>query len=276
VLFDERPTSIRGATYAFPAVTRQGAMLAADADVLIAHTTPAWAPFFRRAGFVIVPGVVRFGGAPAAVLADVEARRATALEGDFRRLRHAQYRVEYWTYTPERSLLFYHRYLVPHARTRFGARAGVPTFAMIDRMFRAGGVLALFRPDAADPDTMGLVVPRPGLLCCMNLGTRDADRAIMRAGGIAAEYLAQIRCAHERGARIVDFGRCRPWASDGVFRYKVKWGLTPMPDPYQTLEHAVKVLRPESAAARRLVEHGVIVREGRRYRPFTAADFRGR
>jgi hypothetical protein len=257
-------------------VARSAATLAADTDVLIAHTTPAWAPFFRRAGFEIVPGVVRFGGEPGAILADLEARRTKDLEGDFRRLRHARYRVEYWTHTPERSRLFYHRYVVPHARTRFGPRAGVPTFSMCDRMFAAGGVVAVLRPGAAEPDAMGLVVPRPGIVFCITLGTRDADRAILRAGGMAAVYLAQIRLAHERGARTVDFGRCQPWASDGVFRYKVKWGLRPIPDRYQTLEHAVKVLRPESAVARRLVEHGVMIREGRRYRPFTATDLHAR
>jgi SAM-dependent methyltransferase len=272
VLFDGRPTAAAGATYGLPAVVGRPGELAPDCDLMIAHTTPALAPLFRRAGFAIVPGLVRFGGAPAAVLAAAERRRSTSLAGDFRRLRRADYRVEHWTHTPERSRLFYHRYLVPHARARFRDRAELPTFPMVDRMFAAGAVVALFRRGSTEPDALGLVVPRADVLWCVFLGTRDADPAMLRAGAIAGIYLAQTRLAHARGARLVDFGRCVPWASNGIFQYKRKWGLHPIPDRVQTLEYAVKVLRPSSAVARRLVEHGVIVREGGRYRPFAAAD----
>jgi hypothetical protein len=243
---------------------------------LIAHTTPALAPLFRRAGFAIVPGMVRFGGEPAAILAAAARHRNTSLSGDFRRLRRSDYRVEHWTHTPERSRLFYHRYMVPHARTRFREQAELPTFPMVDRMFAAGAVVALFRRGSAEPDALGLLVPRADLVWCVFLGTRDADPAVLRAGGLAGIYLEQTRFAHQYGARLVDFGRCLPWASHGIFQYKWKWGLRPMPDRLQTLEYAVQVLRPESAVARRLVEHGVIVREGRRYRPFVAADLTAR
>ena len=276
VLFDGSPTPARGATHAMPSVARRAAALAADADVLIAHTTPAWAPLFRRAGFAIVPGMVRFGGDPAAVLAALESDPPTALDGDFRRLRRAQYRVEHWTHTAERSRLFYHRYMVPHARTRFGQRAELPSFPLVDRLFAAGGAVALFRPGCDEPDAIGLVVGRPGMLWCVFLGTRDADPAVLRGGGTAAVYLAQTRLAQARGARLVDFGRCVPWASDGIFQYKWKWGLRPIPDRYQTLEYAVKVLRPASAVAQRLLAHGVIVREGRNYRSFAESDLSAR
>ncbi len=239
--------------------------------MLIAHTTPALAPRFRRAGFHIVPGMVRFGGEPAALLAGI-ATWPSALVGDLRRLEHADYRTEVWPYTPERSRLFYHRYLVPHARVRFQQRAELPGFDHVDRLFAAGALVAVVRPGSAEPDALGLVVERADVLWCVLLGTRDADPALLRAGAIAAVYHAQITLAHERGCRRIDLGRVRPWASDGVYQYKWKWGLRPIPDGTQTLEFAVKVLRPESRAAERLVAHGVVVREGRRYRTFTRDD----
>ncbi len=276
VLFDGPPTSTLGPTHAFPSVARGAAALAPDADVLIAHTTPVWAPLFRRAGFAIVPGMVRFGGDPAAILAALEGEPPSALRGDFRRLRRAAYRVEHWTHTPERSRLFYDRYLVPHARLRFRQRAELPSFPLVDRLFAAGIAVALLRPGCPEPDVIGLVLERPGILSCVFLGTRDADPTLLRAGATAGVYLAQTRLAQARGARLVDFGRCVPWAGNGLFEYKWKWGLRPIPDRYQTLEYAVKVLRPASAAAERLVAQGVIVREGGRYRPFTAADLSAR
>jgi hypothetical protein len=194
------------------------------------------------------------------------------MAGDLRRIRHAGYRVEPWTYTPERSRLYYDRYLEPHARLRFGARAEMGSFAYVDRVFKAGLLLAVIARGRTDPDALGLVVPRGNGLWCVNLGIRDSDRTILRTGGMGALYQAQMRVAREWGWRLIDFGRCLPWASDGIYRYKWKWGLRPIPCGQQTLEFAVKVLRPESVAARRLVEHGVVVREGTSYRTFTARD----
>ncbi len=270
-VLDRRTETRRGAVCGAGAITAPGDGPARDADLLIAATTPWLSARFRRAGFHVVPGMVRFGGAPEALLAEI-ARRPPALVTDLQRIAHSRYRVDVWSHTPERSRLFYYRYLVPHAQARFGRHAELASFDCVDGLFAAGAAVAIVRPGADEPDAIGLVVPRADVVWCVVLGTRDADRAILRSGGIAGVYRAQIAYAAERGARLVDFGRCLPWLRNGVAEYKWKWGLRPIPDGTQTLEYAVKVLRPESAAAHRLVERGVVVREGDRFRPFAAAD----
>lgn len=274
-LLDERTETADGGVHGLFAVAANGATLAGDADVLIAATTPALAPWFRRAGFRIVPGMIRFGGEPRALL-DYLATRPYALSGDLHRMKRSAYRTELWTYSAARSRLFYHRYLTPHVAARFGTRGELGSFQYVDRLFAAGAAVAILRPGAREPDAIGLVVPRAETLWCVVLGTRDADPAILRAGGVAAVYRAQIALAHERGARLVDLGRCRPWAADGVAHYKMKWGVRPIPDGTQTLEYAVKVLRPASAAAQRLVTSGVFVREGATYRTFGLDDLSAR
>jgi SAM-dependent methyltransferase len=271
VLLEQAPAAEAIGESTMPPIVEAAASGASDADVLIAHTTPALAPRFRRAGFHIVPGMVRFGGDPDVLLANIAAW-PSALVGDLRRLERADYRVEVWSHTPERSRLFYDRYLVPHSRVRFRERAEVPAFDYIDRLFAAGALVAVVRPASAEPDALGLVVERADVLWTVLLGTRDADPVLLRAGALAGVYRAQIELARARGLRRIDFGRVRPWASDGVYQYKWKWGARPIPDGTQTLEFAVKVLRPESPVAERLVAHGVVVREGRRYRTFTRAD----
>jgi hypothetical protein len=270
-LLDEHAAVATGGPYGMTTVARAAAALAPSCDLVIAHTTPVLAPRFRRRGFHIVPGMARFGGAPGALLAALD-RPSTSLQGDLRRLRRSGHRVEHWPYTRERCRLFFYRYFLPHVQARHEERAEVAPFWLIERIFEAGMAVAVRRPECAEPDAISLVVPRGDTLVCAVLGTRDADPAVMRTGGIAALYVAQIRLAHARGLRVLDAGRCLPWESDGVHRYKLKWGLRPMVDPAQTLELAVKVLRPESAAARRLVARGVIVREGTVLRPFSAAD----
>ncbi len=274
-LFDEPPVAAPLDGAALPEILRAGERLAAGADVLVAHTTPALTPWFRRAGFRVVPGMVRFGGETTALLAGI-ASSPRVLDGDLRRLRRSGHRIDVWSYTPERSRLFYERYLVPHTRARFGAHAEIPMATHIDQVYRAGSLLAVTRRGATEPDGLALVVERGDVLWCVLLGLRDGDPAPMRTGAMAAVYRGQIERAHAQGLSRVDFGRVRPWAADGVYRYKWKWGLRPVRDGAQTLEFAVKVLRPGSALAARLVCRGVVVRDGNRYRTFTPDDLNAR
>ena len=109
-----------------------------ECDLLIAHTTPALRRRSRRAGFHVVPGMVRFGGEPAALLA---AHRAT-LESARRRPAPPQHarlsrRALVVHARAEPALL---RPLSPAARARPLSASGPRSrrFAMIDRLFAAG------------------------------------------------------------------------------------------------------------------------------------------
>jgi SAM-dependent methyltransferase len=235
-----------------------------DADLLIAETTPALAPAFRRRGFLVVPAMVRFA-ASIEELRAVSARPSESLVSDLRRVTRAAYRTEVWSYDRELSRRFYDDYIIPHALARFGEETWLSEFAWIDRQLRAGMALVVLSPGRSDPDAMLVLVPRGRVLVLASLGTRGGDPAIARAGAIHALYKGAIDVAAARGLRLVDAGRCRPWRDDGVAVYKWKRGFRPIVDGAQTLEYAVRLLRPASPAARRLGEHGLFVRVGRRF-----------
>ena len=264
LLFDDEPAVTWEGPLGLPGLLRDMHGVARDADVVIAETTPALSGGFTRRGFLIVPGSVRVGADVETLVATL-ARPSSSLASDLARVRRTGYRSGVWSYTRARSRFAHRRYLLPHAYARFLEDATPPDAVLTDRLFAAGRIVTATRPGADDPDALGLVVPRGDLLWFVALGTRDSDPTILDAGGLAALYLAAIDLARERGMRWVDAGRCRPWRSDGVMRFKWKWGFRPIADTAQTLEYAVKILRPESAAARRLAEHGVIVRAGRRF-----------
>ncbi len=261
MLFDAMPSVRWHGLRTLPAVLRSAPDLVEGADLVIAETTPALAPAFRRRGFLIVPGAVRFGGEPEALVA-AQTKAAKTLRSDTRLAQRARYRIAIWPYTRERSTLFYHRYLLPHVQLRFGGRARPMAFDWVDRLFAAGFAVTLSPAGSDQPDVIGILLTRGHTLWFPRLGTRDGDPAIVRAGGIAALYDFVIRFAHERRMRLIDFGRSSPWRTDGVVRYKWKWGLRPIIDTNQTLEYAVKILRPDSSGPRRLAERQVIVRDG--------------
>src|SRR5262245_49282538 len=91
VLFDGQPHASARATHAFPAATRALAELAGSADLLVAATTPAIATWFRRRGYLIVPGAVRYRGAPADLIA-TQARPGKSLASDLALIRRAGHR----------------------------------------------------------------------------------------------------------------------------------------------------------------------------------------
>jgi SAM-dependent methyltransferase len=238
---------------------------AAGADLLVAETTPALAPFFRRRGFLLVPDSIRFAAPTTDVLAAVAAP-GRSLRSDLKLVRTLGWRHEVRPYSRELAQRFHAHYCLPHALARYEEEARVPSLAWIERQMAAGVVLVLGRPERPEPCVMGIVVRRGPLLWMSNLGTRGGDPEVLRAGGLAALYLAFAELGRDRGVARLDVGRCSPWRTDGTVRFKWKWGYRPVVDGAQTLEYAVRVLRPASAAAARLREHGVFVRTGRRFR----------
>jgi hypothetical protein len=259
LVFDAPPTEAAGGRRSLRRFVRHPA---GDADLLMGETTPALAPFFRRRGFLIVPVAVRFTARTADVLATVAAP-TRSLRSDLKLVRRLAWRHEVRPYSRELARSFHEDYCLPHALARYEVEARVPRLGWMERQMAAGTVLLLRRPDRPEPEVMGLVLQRGGLLWLSNLGTRAGDPDVLRSGGLAALYLAFAELARERGVARLDVGRTSPWRSDGPARFKWKWGYRPVVDGGQTLEYAVRLVRPESAAARRLATHGVFVRTGR-------------
>ena len=263
LLFDAPPTITWQGPLLLSQVLRAAASL--DADLLIAETTPALAPLFHRRGFLIVPGQVRFA-ASVASLGSHAAHPSKSLQSDRRLVRRVGYRVEISPYTTPLGRRCFEDYILPYALNRFGPDARPPDFWWFDLLVRSGFVIQVVAPGSHEADAIAVAVPRGRVLTFVSLGTRGGDPAIARAGAIHALYEATRTLAAERGFTSIDAGRCRPWRQDGVARYKWKRGYRPMMDGTQTLEHAVRILRPESQAARRLGEAGLLVRIGRRFR----------
>jgi SAM-dependent methyltransferase len=264
ILFDAVPAPRWLGPASIANVGRAAAELSGDADMLIAETTPALGLILRRRGFLIVPSQVRFGGSPGDLLA-AQVAADESLRSDLRRVRRTGYRIELWPYTPANCVTLYDGYVRPHAQARFAEDASAPSFDALERLFRVGQVVAILAPGAIEPDVLCLTLVRGQTMFVVVLGTRGGDLGVVRAGGLAALYDFVIRSAHERGLRWIDLGRSRPWRKDGVAHFKWKWGYRPMRDYTTTLDYAVKILRPASAAARRLTEQQVIVRDGHQF-----------
>ncbi len=110
----------------------------------------------------------------------------------------------------------------PHVRRRFGDAAVVDERHVVRSMCRRFGLLELRENGVPLGGTV--LRERAATLDTLWDGFRaelDSAHTSAAAGGL---YYYSVLFAHEQGFERLDFGMSRGFLSDGVFRYKKKWG----------------------------------------------------
>jgi predicted N-acyltransferase len=126
---------------------------------------------------------------------------------------------------------YYHHMYLPFTKVRHEDRAIVSDEAYLRSAFRRGTLMmALTRGER--PVAAQICMVRDNVLYLVGLGVLDGDLFWMQDGAVSALYFYTIQWAHEQGLRHADWGRCRPFVTDGRFRHKKRWGLRPAPDPW--------------------------------------------
>jgi hypothetical protein len=265
LLFDDEPSATSTGRCSLPELLRE------PQRPVVAVTTPVLAPLLRRAGYWIVPGLVRQGASLEALDA-VRKRPSKGIKNDRRWIEGEGLQVEPRSYSPELSRFFYESYLVPHVRRRFAGSEEPTSFAAVDRQFAAGFALAVVHPDCSEPDAFSISYIRGDTLFWSKAAVRDGNPELVRRRAIAALEFALPLYARERGLRAIDAGRALPWRGNGVTWNKWKWGYRPILDPNQTLEFAVRAMGDGAdRIQRRLAEQQLIVRTGSSFRVLTTA-----
>lgn len=118
---------------------------------------------------------------------------------------------------------FYHYMYLPHLQQRLGNMAHVASLGYMRGLLENGTLLLL---NNRIVDLAGMLInvrgstPRAAFIA-----VRHADPEYLRQGAMSALYYHGIAWAQSKGYRQMDFGHCRPVMSDGLFRYKRKWGM---------------------------------------------------
>lgn len=112
---------------------------------------------------------------------------------------------------------------VPLIRKRYGEQAFVRNIYWVRRVFRRGGLIWARRHGEAVAG--GVFQLRAKTLVFEILGTLGGEWEIVEEGSIAALYIFIINYAKKIGCKFIAFGGSRPSLTDGVLRYKRKWGV---------------------------------------------------
>lgn len=119
---------------------------------------------------------------------------------------------------------FYHTMYVPFMRSRHGERAVVRDFYRMRQAFRQGGLVWVLRDN--ERISGQLFRRRREVLQVMAMGTAKGELTPVKDGAGTALDLFSINHAKELGCKFIDFGGSRPCLSDGLLRYKRKWGVS--------------------------------------------------
>jgi hypothetical protein len=204
---------------------RPRALKALGASLVVVDVHPWLGAVYLREGWRLVPESVRWQG-------DVERlpppRPAETLRSDMRKVERYGYRLEEAGEDADWAE-FIEQMAFPYARARFGERVWFPSRRML-RTFRNRGRL-LFVNHGDVRAAGGCVVSTPSCLWLSLIGTKNGDERWVREGALSAVYFLTFDWARQQGYRRLDVGTTRPFANDGVARYKAKLGLAPVRNP---------------------------------------------
>src|SRR5689334_9111998 len=194
--------------------------LSSGADLVLARVDRASARLFLRSNCLRVPEWI---DTVLSVPEDLQAlaRSSHSLHEDMRVARNSGLEASV-SEREEDFEEFYHSMYVPFVRARHGMVARPTNEQSLRNSFRRGGIIWLTR---AGERVAGLLFEQINdLLYMWADGTRDGDVNLMKKGALSTLFFHAIGKAIERNCRFVHFGGCRACLSDGVLRYKRKWG----------------------------------------------------
>jgi hypothetical protein len=218
------------------ALPRRLRELRGDADVTIARVDRISTRLWFDDDWLTVPEWI---GSRIPLPIDVAAlaRESNSVAEDLRRTRLAGYTAEI-SHDAADLERFYREMLGPYIRARYGDEAYLPSIARLRAGFREGGLMWVLRDGAR---VAGHVYGRRGSgLTLIAIGAASLDAGLVGQGAMAAIYVLTLGYAMAQGCTEIDLRGMRPSLTDGLLRYKRKWGAVlydRFDTPYSALVH---------------------------------------
>jgi hypothetical protein len=193
-----------------------------NVDVVIAEINRCMAQNADKSGFLLIPEWVNFTLQVPDSLEVYTHAANKSLKNDIRKAKKYKYSFEI-TNDPEKLSLFYHRMYTPFIRKRHSFVPHIADFSLMKRIFTTGALIFMKERD----EYVGghFLILRDNTLWAKWLGIKDGSEEYLRRGVSGATNYFIIKWAIENKYEMIDFGLCRAFYNDGVFRFKKKWGM---------------------------------------------------
>lgn len=145
----------------------------------------------------------------------------SSVQSDLRRIRKFGLTTRV-THDPAELRFFIHSMYRPYMKKRFGSMDLQIKSTTIARRFRHGGLQ--LAESAHGPMAGEVFSTTASTVTSFTMGAREDKPEAVQRGALGALYAGSFALADQLGSSCLNFGGCRPVLSDGVTRYKRKWG----------------------------------------------------
>jgi hypothetical protein len=199
----------------------------AEADLVVVAANQFLLPLYANRGFHFIPKWVRLclrvWDHPDVMVAAMRGMDGKTLRHNLERAAENGFRCE-TSNDPALFEMFYRDMYVSYATARFGELATLDSYAKLKSNFERGTLLVALQHDRP---VGGVILVREGdQLYTYRSGYLSDRDDYVRNGASVAQYYYSLEYAHRVGCTSVDFGHSRPFLSDGILRFKLKWGMT--------------------------------------------------
>lgn len=132
---------------------------------------------------------------------------------------------------------FYNDMYVPYAQKRYGELAQIDSYERVKQAYTKGAGIIVKQHGKHVGGT--IVYAQRNVMRNPYVGISDGDETVAREGASRVLYYYAMLLAHSWGCEGVNFGSTRPFLSDGVLKYKLKWGMQVRHDELSTAVFAL-------------------------------------
>ncbi|MDO8684040.1 MAG: hypothetical protein Q7N50_11225 [Armatimonadota bacterium] len=198
-----------------------------DADIIVVGANQLLVRRYEQRGFHIVPKYVRLflsmSDHPDVMISRLKRSAKENVRRNLRRMTAAGLGYELQTAPPWFDL-FYHEMYRPYIGLKFGESADIYSYRYLKREFSKGGVLVI--NINGEPVAGTLVYMEGSMMRIPFSGVMRGREDLVRQGVVTALYYYGMLLGHSWGCSVINFGHSRPFLSDGVLKYKLRWGMT--------------------------------------------------
>lgn len=220
------------------------------ADVVVVGANLLLGKLFAGRGFHMAPKwlcpVMRTHGEhPDAIISRLGKSARSDVRRNLNRANESDFSYEV---TTDRSWFdtFYSHMYKPYAEHRHGNVLQLDSYGRVRRAFAKGAGIVLKQHGEVVGGSIfymqGKTMRNP------YMGILNGDESVVRAGASQILYYYVMLMAHAEGCDAMNFGSSRPFLSDGVLKFKMKWGMDVVGDDLATAVFAIATPRQTEAS----------------------------
>jgi hypothetical protein len=195
-----------------------------DYDAIFIKNDIFFSRFFEKKGFIVIPEFISFILDTSKSSETITKKFKKSIKEDIRKIKKICYTYEI-TSNPEKVKMFYNQMFLPYIKNKYGKLSDVPHYEFIRYLLERNSKLILTKLNNEYLYGALFSLKKDQIKTYFS-GLMNGKINFMKKGLGATPYYFLIFWAKKNGYQTIDFGKSNPFFTDGLLRYKIKWGMS--------------------------------------------------